>query len=151
MKTTQTKKTNTTESSFTLLSQVIDLWQDELKAELSQYKLSYIEFTVLTSLLYLREQRNEVTQVNICTYANIKPMNASIVVRGLQAKGFIKRQEHSIDTRAKAINFTTEGLKTLQTAVTEVEALNVSFFETSQAELLKVTKKLEEIRNTKKQ
>ena len=139
----------TTETSFTLITQVIDLWQQELKIEFRKYNLSYVEFTVLSSLLWLKEQQEEVTQVNICNYANIKPMNASIIVRGLQTKGFIKCQEHSVDTRAKAINITAEGLKKMQILTKQVEALNNTFLEIPQQDFLKFTKKLETIRNNK--
>jgi DNA-binding MarR family transcriptional regulator len=155
MITTKTKTTMTTktivESSFSILSQVVDLWQDELKTELRQYNLSYIEFTLLSGLLWLSEKEAEVTQVNICTYTSIKAMNASIVMRGLQAKGFVKRQEHSVDTRAKTIKFTEKGLEIMETVIAKVEELNISFFNTSTAEFLKITKALETIRNSRKE
>ena len=73
-----------TETSFILLSQINELWQEEVKVELAKYNLTNAEFVVMSSLLWLAEQQEQVTQVNVCTYSNTKPMNTSIVLRKMQ-------------------------------------------------------------------
>jgi DNA-binding MarR family transcriptional regulator len=139
-----------TETSFILLSQVSELWQDEIKTELDKYNLTNAEFVVLSSLLWLTEQQEQVTQVNVCTYSNTKPMNTSIVLRKIQNRKFIQRKEHPVDTRAKLINLTAEGTKVTNEIVQKIEAINARFFGVSAKEVADFTKKLKDIRDAKK-
>ncbi len=139
-----------TETSFILLSQISELWQNEIKTELDKYDLTNAEFIALSSLLWLTEQQEQVTQVNVCTYSNIKPMNTSIVLRKIQNRKFIQRKEHPVDTRAKLINLTAEGIKVTTEIVQKIEAINARFFAISPKEVNDFTKKLKDIRDTKK-
>ena len=43
-------------------------------------------------------------------------------------KNFISRKEHPVDTRAKVIELTNEGKKTLNLALKDVEAFDEKFF-----------------------
>jgi DNA-binding MarR family transcriptional regulator len=55
-------------------------------------------------------------------------MTTSTVLRTLQQKGFIARQEHATDTRAKVITLTPEGKKIIKKAVVTVEKFDKDFF-----------------------
>jgi DNA-binding MarR family transcriptional regulator len=55
-------------------------------------------------------------------------MMVSKVLRTLEEKKFISRQEHHTDTRAKVIKLTAEGAKVLQKALTAVENADIEFF-----------------------
>jgi len=56
-------------------------------------------------------------------------MTTSTVLRTLQTKGFLQRQEHLTDTRAKTVCLTENGKKIIKQAVKTVEAFDKTFFE----------------------
>jgi DNA-binding MarR family transcriptional regulator len=69
-----------------------------------------------------------VTQIVLSAHTKIDPMTTSTVLRTLQKKGFIKRQEHLTDTRAKMVELTEEGKTIIKQAVILVEAFDTDFF-----------------------
>jgi DNA-binding MarR family transcriptional regulator len=52
------------------------------------------------------------------------------VLRTLEDKGFLTRQEHETDTRAKSIHLTANGEIILQKAIIEIENADLNFFGT---------------------
>ncbi|WP_281321848.1 MarR family winged helix-turn-helix transcriptional regulator [Flavobacterium aestivum] len=116
------------ESSGFLLWQVTNLWQREIKKALEQYGLTHSQFVLLASMHWLTLHEQEVTQVILSNHTKIDPMTTSTVLRTLQQKGFIQRQEHSTDTRAKTVALTEEGKKIIKKAVVTVEKFDSEFF-----------------------
>ena len=116
------------ESSGFLLWQVTNLWQREIKKALEQYGLTHSQFVLLASIHWLTLHKQEVTQVVLSNHTKIDPMTTSTVLRTLQQKGFIQRQEHSTDTRAKTVALTEEGKKLIKKAVVTVEKFDAEFF-----------------------
>jgi DNA-binding MarR family transcriptional regulator len=116
------------ESSGFLLWQVTNLWQREIKKALEQYGLTHSQFVLLASIHWLTLHKQEVTQVVLSNHTKIDPMTTSTVLRTLQQKGFIQRQEHSTDTRAKTVALTEEGKKLIKKAVVTVEKFDTEFF-----------------------
>lgn len=116
------------ESTGFLLWQVTNLWQREIKKALEQYNLTHSQFVLMTSIHWLTLQKQEVTQIILSEHTKIDPMTTSTVLRTLQKKGFIKREEHLTDTRAKTVYLTEEGKEIIKKAVITVEAFDNSFF-----------------------
>jgi DNA-binding MarR family transcriptional regulator len=116
------------ESSGFLLWQVTNLWQREIKKALEQYGLTHSQFVLLASIHWLILHKQEVTQVVLSNHTKIDPMTTSTVLRTLQQKGFIQRQEHLTDTRAKTVVLTEEGKKLIKKAVVTVEKFDTEFF-----------------------
>lgn len=116
------------ESTGFLLWQVTNLWQREIKKALVTYDLTHSQFVLLASMLWFSQQRQEVTQILLSSHTKIDPMTTSTVLRTLQAKGLIQRQEHITDTRAKIVSFTEAGLKTAKLALKTVEKFDMDFF-----------------------
>jgi DNA-binding MarR family transcriptional regulator len=116
------------ESPGFLLWQVTNLWQREIKKALEQYGLTHSQFVLLASIHWLTLHKQEVTQVVLSNHTKIDPMTTSTVLRTLQQKGFIQRQEHSTDTRAKTVALTEEGKKLIKKAVVTVEKFDTEFF-----------------------
>lgn len=111
-----------------LLGQVTMLWQRKLKKVLDPLNLTQTQFVLLAALGWLSKTNNAVTQVDIAKQGNADRMMVSKVLRTLQDKKFISRQEHPTDTRAKIIKLTTEGERVLQKALTAVENADMDFF-----------------------
>lgn len=113
-----------------LLGQLTMLWQRKLKKVLDPLDLTQTQFVLLAALGWLSKNNNSVTQVDIANQSNADRMMVSKVLRTLEEKGFITRQEHETDTRAKTIRLTNIGEIVLQKAIIEVENADLDFFAT---------------------
>ena len=65
---------------------------------------------------------------NLSRNTKIDPMTTSTVLGTLQQKGFVKREGHLNDTRAKKVMLTTDGIKLIKKAVITVEEFDRQFF-----------------------
>lgn len=117
------------ESSGFLLWQVTNLWQRELRKALEKYNITHSQFVLLASILWLSLKKENVTQILLSTHTKIDPMTTSTVLRTLQKKGLLRRQEHLTDTRAKTVELTENGIKTAKLAVKAVEIFDGEFFQ----------------------
>jgi len=113
-----------------LLGQLTMLWQRKQKKVLDPLNLTQTQFVLLAALGWLSKKSSSVTQIDIANQSNADRMMVSKVLRSLEEKGFITRQEHKTDTRAKAIQLTASGAVILQKALIEVENADVLFFST---------------------
>lgn len=116
------------ESPGYLLGQLTTLWQRKQKKVLDPLNLTQTQFVLLAALGWLSREKDDVTQVDIANQGNADRMMVSKVLRTLESKGFISRQEHRTDTRAKVIKLTNDGTKVLQKALTAVETADIDFF-----------------------
>jgi len=112
-----------------LLGQVTMLWQRKQKKVLDPLDLTQTQFVLLAALAWLSKTNKCVTQIDIANQSNSDRMMVSKVLRTLEEKGFITRQEHETDTRAKTIRLTTRGATVLQKALIEIENADLDFFE----------------------
>ncbi len=119
-----------------LLGQLTMLWQRKQKKVLDPLDLTHTQFVLLAALGWLSKKNQAVTQVDIANQSNADRMMVSKVLRTLEEKGFITRQEHETDTRAKTIRLTTNGEIVLQKAIIEVENADLDFFATLDTKLL---------------
>lgn len=116
------------ESPGYLLGQLTLLWQRKLKKVLDPFNLTHTQFVLLAALGWLSGEQEHVTQVDIANQGNADRMMVSKVLRTLEEKQFIIRQEHPTDTRAKIIKLTNNGFKVLQKALIVVENVDKEFF-----------------------
>ncbi len=116
------------ESSGFLLWQVTNLWQREIRAALAKYDLTHSQFVLLASILWLSQTDAPITQVLLSNHTKIDPMTTSTVLRTLQKKNLLQRQEHATDTRAKTVALTPAGIEMARLAVTTVEEFDHNFF-----------------------
>ena len=108
---------------------VYNKWHSMIKKELKKMNLTHPQFVVLASLAYLSQNGNEVTQVMISKLSGIDVMTVSQILGLLEKHDFVKRKEHSRDTRAKAVILNKKGEEVLQKAVPLVEQIDEIFFE----------------------
>jgi len=111
-----------------LLGQLTMLWQRKQKKVLDPLDLTQTQFALLAALGWLSKKSNTVTQVDIANQTNADRMMVSKVLRTLEDKRFITRQEHETDTRAKTIRLTAHGELVLQKAIIEIENADLDFF-----------------------
>ena len=125
-----------------LLGQLTMLWQRKQKRVLDPLDLTQTQFVLLAALGWLSKKNKAVTQVDIANQSNADRMMVSKVLRTLQEKGFVTRQEHATDTRAKTIQLTTSGEIILQKAIIEVENADLEFFGTLDSKLSSFNKNM---------
>ena len=130
------------DSSGFLLWQVTSLWQREIRKTLEPFGLTHSQFVLLTSTYWLSMINEEVTQVRLSSHTKIDAMTTSTVLRTLQKKGLIKRQEHATDTRAKVITITPKGEDLVKPAVKAIERFDKSFFSLLGSQTADFNKKL---------
>jgi DNA-binding MarR family transcriptional regulator len=116
------------ESSGFLLWQVTNLWQREIKKALEEHNITHSQFVLMASIHWLTLHKQEVTQIILSAHTKIDPMTTSTVLRTLQQKNFIARQEHATDTRAKVVVLTDEGKIIIKKAIVTVEDFDRKFF-----------------------
>ncbi len=119
---------NAEDSTGFLLWQVTNLWQRELKKALKKYGLTHAQFLLLASIHWLTLHKKEVTQILLSSHTKIDPMTTSTVLRTLQSKGLLERQEHASDTRAKTVALTQQGIDIAIQAVKTTETFDAKFF-----------------------
>jgi DNA-binding MarR family transcriptional regulator len=125
-----------------LLGQLTMLWQRKQKKVLDPLDLTQTQFVLLAALGWLSKKSKAVTQVDIASQSNADRMMVSKVLRTLEDKQFITRQEHETDTRAKTIRLTTNGKHVLQKAIIEVENADLDFFATLDTKLSSFNKNM---------
>ena len=96
-------KNNSEKSTGLLFMRVYNKWHSMIKKELKKMNLTHPQFVVLASLAYLSQNSNEVTQIMISKLSGIDVMTISQILGLLEKHNFVKRKEHSKDTRAKAV------------------------------------------------
>ena len=116
------------DSTGYLLYHLTMLMQRKMKKKLDKLDITHTQFVILASLYILSEKGKSVTQIEIANQSRMDKMMVSLVLRTLQKKGFVTRQEHSTDTRAKTIVITDEGKKTFRKAFRVVKEVEEIFF-----------------------
>jgi len=111
-----------------LLGQLTMLWQRRLKKVLDPLDLTQTQFVLLAAVAWLSKKSDAVTQIDIANQSNADRMMVSKVLRTLEDKNFVTRNEHPTDTRAKIIQLTISGETVLQKALTQVENADLDFF-----------------------
>src|ERR1043165_235585 len=99
-----------------------------IKKALDKHGLTHSQFVLLASIHWLTLSKQNVTQVLLSSHTKIDVMSTSTVLRSLQEKGLLRRQEHETDTRAKTVSLTDKGIKLVNLAVKTVEQYDDEFF-----------------------
>ncbi len=111
-----------------LLWQVSSLWQREIRKALEKHGLTHSQFVIMASIQWLSIHKKDVTQIRLSAYTKIDPMTTSTVLRTLQQKKLLLRQEHATDTRAKTVKLTERGKKIIKQAIATAELFDKQFF-----------------------
>ncbi len=111
-----------------LLWQTTMIWQRTMNRVLIKIGLTHTQFVILASLGWLSKNKNGISQKDIADNSNTDRMMVSKILRTLQQKEFIKRQENQQDTRSKLVFLTENGTIKLQEALKQVEITDNEFF-----------------------
>jgi DNA-binding MarR family transcriptional regulator len=110
-----------------LLWHISTSWRSSIEAILKTLGLTHPQFVVLATTGWLTRDGEHTTQVGIGKMAGLDPNTASQIIKGLEQKGFIAR-EQSLDGRAKNVSLTAKGSELLKRALPAVEQADAKFF-----------------------
>jgi DNA-binding MarR family transcriptional regulator len=112
-----------------LLWRVTNQWQSQIRAALKPLGLTHVQFVLLASLAYLGDHHDgPLTQRELAEFAAMDPMMTSQVVRVLADNGWVQRDDHPSDRRAKTVRATAMGEALANRAIPVVEACDRAFF-----------------------
>jgi len=116
------------ESPGLLLWQVTATWQRAIKKALEPHEITHPQFTLMAILLWLEENNQAPTQATLTHISKLDKMTISQALRSLSLKGYLKRREHPMDTRAKLVSLTVEGKRLATQLVSIVESIDRDLF-----------------------
>jgi DNA-binding MarR family transcriptional regulator len=112
-----------------MLWRVTNSWQRAMRAALVTHGLTHVQFVLLASLWWLRDDTGEdPTQARLAEQAGTDPMMTSQVARKLQARGLLDRAPDPADARAWRVRLTVTGRATVASALADVEAADAEYF-----------------------
>jgi DNA-binding MarR family transcriptional regulator len=112
-----------------LLWRVTLAWQRAMRQTLAPHDLTHVQFVLLASSWWLGQEEPP-TQMRLAQQAGTDPMMTSQVVRKLEDKGLVTREEDPGDARARRIELTSKGRALLKKALSDVERADAEFFAT---------------------
>jgi DNA-binding MarR family transcriptional regulator len=116
------------ESPGFLLWHVTLRWQRDMAAALAPLDLTHVQFVLLASTWWLNSQDQHPNQLAVARQAGTDVKMTSQVLRTLEAKGLIRREVDTADTRAKLLRVTDPGADLAVRAIAAVEAADAAFF-----------------------
>lgn len=112
-----------------LLWQVSTQWRRQIEAALATLGLTHPQFVLLASLGWLTRNDNDITQVELARHCKTDITMTSQILRTLEKKGYLKRQQRKGDERSKFSRLTKSGAKLIEQALPLVEAVDRDFFQ----------------------
>ncbi|MGC2310121.1 MAG: MarR family transcriptional regulator [Candidatus Babeliaceae bacterium] len=116
------------ESPGYLLWHVSLAWRSFIEETLKPLDLTHPQFVVLATTAWLTRGGNHINQIDISKASGLDQNTTSQILRGLEAKNFIKRTR-SLNERSKNPILTELGSKVLSKALPAVEKSDSQFFE----------------------
>ena len=109
------------------------------------FGLTRTQFDMLLRLIVLTRTKKVVTQMDLANLFEIDKMLVSKVLRTLEKKGYIIREKHPQDSRAKSLVVTKKGLETMDAVIKYVAKFEEEFFSVldNEDDLIRQLKKLQ--------
>lgn len=115
-------------STGLLFIRVYNKWHSIINQELRKLGITHPQFVILTTLNFLSQSNDNVTQVSISKLADMDVMSVSQIIRGLEKKDFIGRTPNPKDSRANAVILLPKGQEMVKLALPVVEKIDDDFF-----------------------
>lgn len=116
------------DSAGFLFIRVYNKWHSEIKTQLQTLGITLPQFVVITTLAYLSQEEENVTQVMISNFSDMDVMTVSQVLKLLERDGMLTRSKHPSNARANCIELEAKGVALLSEAMPKVLAIDKAFF-----------------------
>lgn len=110
-----------------MLWHISTTWRGSIESVLKEMELTHPQFVVLAAIGWLTRKGDLVAQAAIGKMASLDPNTISQILKGLEQKKLIKREQLS-DSRAKNPLLTQKGSDILAKALPAVEKADAQFF-----------------------
>lgn len=110
------------------LMQLVHNWEKQIREKLVDFDLTNTQFNLLASLIILTKDEKVITQMDLANFLKADKMMVSEVLRTLERKGFIVRENHPNDRRAKSLIVTDKGIGVFEVAVKHAVKFDEQFF-----------------------
>lgn len=104
-----------------LIWKILKIWQRGKHKIVDEYGITASQLEVLGATFRRSESSHEITQIILSQDTDIDPMTISTILRNLEKKKLIKRQESKVDTRARIVELTEEGRSLFLRAMAKVK------------------------------
>jgi DNA-binding MarR family transcriptional regulator len=111
-----------------VLWRVMHRYQRAIERALARHDLTHLQFTTLAMVGWICRSGDPATQAELARKADIHPMQISLMLKALEAKGMIVRPRSATDTRTRKVEITGAGLKALQASFPVVIQLQRDMF-----------------------
>lgn len=115
-----------------------------MREALGPHGLTHVQFVLLASAWWLGRE-GAPTQMELAQQAGTDPMMTSQVVRKLEGKALVTREEDPNDARARRVVLTKQGKALLTKALADVERADEEFFATLGNEQARFTRALNKL------
>jgi DNA-binding MarR family transcriptional regulator len=110
------------------LKQVVRLRQKRIREELDNFDLTDTQYSLLISLMVLTKDQKIVVQSDLVQFFKADKMMVSDALKAIEAKGYIVRENHPTDRRAKSLILTKKGIDFLEATLKYQVQFNKRFF-----------------------
>ena len=97
-----------------VLWRVMHRYQRAVDRALAPHDLTHLQFTTLAMVGWMCRSDAAATQADLAREADIHPMQISLMLKALEAKGMVSRAPSASDTRTRLVRITGSGLAALQ-------------------------------------
>ncbi len=97
-----------------VLWRVMHRYQRAVDRALAPHHLTHLQFTTLAMTGWLSRTGEPVVQAELARRSEIHPMQISLMLKALEAKGLVARPRSASDTRTKQVEVTSAGLESLR-------------------------------------
>ncbi|WP_234117741.1 MarR family winged helix-turn-helix transcriptional regulator [Clostridium hydrogenum] len=115
-------------STGLLFIRVYNKWHSIINQELRKLGITHPQFVVLTTLNFLSQSNENITQVSIAKMADMDVMSVSQIIKGLEKKEFIKRAVNPEDSRANSVILLSKGQEIVRLSLPIIEKIDEDFF-----------------------
>ncbi|MFW2491601.1 MarR family winged helix-turn-helix transcriptional regulator [Clostridium chromiireducens] len=115
-------------STGLLFIRVYNKWHTIIIRELRKLGITHPQFVVLTTLNFLSQSNDNVTQASIAKLADMDVMSVSQIIKGLEKKEFIMRTTNPNDSRANTVILLPKGEEMVKKALPIIERTDDEFF-----------------------
>jgi DNA-binding MarR family transcriptional regulator len=111
-----------------VLWRVMHRYQRAAERALAPLDLTHLQFTTLAMVGWMCRSGDAATQAALGREADIHPMQVSLMLKALEAKGMVSREASTTDTRTRLVGLTERGLEALRAAFPVVITLQGEMF-----------------------
>jgi DNA-binding MarR family transcriptional regulator len=128
-----------------LLLHASNIWYRYIKNELKHFGTTYVQFSILSSLIYLSKEKEHINQKQIAQHARIDIMMTSDVLKTLESKKLVIRYPNQEDRRSNSIKITEKGATLISKIFVQVYKADVKFFQILGDDIKSFTETMEKL------